>query len=439
MENCLYCQSSLPDRALFCPSCAKQVRCKQCRDFLESNARACVTCGFVVEESIIYSTGATEEGAEIRSPQQPINTLELRRSQKGSMVRVNFTDYAVSKSTEVLRRVIGIELPFAAAPTEQPSQGQLPLLLAGENGEPQAEKQIIDVTQSTTPNGKDLDGDERVDLAQLKQIFYRDGDKLVLDDTNLKASSQLDAGKRLTYLFLYAHALQGNPKVARDDINAVLKDVGLLDPNVINWISNSPDLAMDEETGTCLIRLRGTARAEAKRILTQMRDSNVQGAWTIKQRARPKGKKAAGEPSATDKPKRNSGTQKKSSIVASWIESWNKLSLPVDGHAICNDAETSVLTKGLLGLWAIRKATNDGAKVVSGANLTAFCNEAFVVSLSRRGLTKALESKPAQGKVIRRQEGYEITPTGISDIDSLLGKSKKENVTPPKAKAAGKL
>jgi hypothetical protein len=442
MQTCSYCDGSLPDRALFCPACAKQVRCRQCRDILENDARACVSCGALLTE-VSDGTGAAESSVTAVNGRQnettAVNTLELRRTTKGSMVRVNFTDYAVSKSTEVLRRVIGIELPFAESQAEESAQRELPLLLKeGQTNGQSPQQPVIDVTaqQLNTQPGVNLDNEERRDLTFLKQVFYRDGNRLVLDDLTLKASTQLDAGRRLVYLFLYAHALEGRTKVPRDEVNEVLKDVGLYDPNVIGWISKAPELALDEDDQKSLIRLRGQGRTEAKTVLTQMQDASFTGQWNLTERVRSRGNKASGDGNSGDKSNKSTRSTKKNSVVTSWLQRWEALGLPVDGHSICNDNQQALLTKGLLGLWAIRRATSDEARTVSGANLVAFMNQAFVVQLDRRNVTRALESKEGQGKVIRRADGYEITPTGITEIEAIALTEKTAKAQ--KAKAAAK-
>lgn len=50
-QACPYCSIELPDQALFCPMCAKQIRCKSCREILWANARACISCGVLVGDS----------------------------------------------------------------------------------------------------------------------------------------------------------------------------------------------------------------------------------------------------------------------------------------------------------------------------------------------------------------------------------------------------
>lgn len=46
--DCPNCQAALAERAMFCPSCAAQARCKKCRDGLATPARACMSCGELV-------------------------------------------------------------------------------------------------------------------------------------------------------------------------------------------------------------------------------------------------------------------------------------------------------------------------------------------------------------------------------------------------------
>ena len=353
------------------------------------------------------------------------------------MVRVHFTDYAVSKSTEVLRRVIGIELPLARGGEvgdfeDEFRQRQLTGASATAEGSSHEEGTVIDVDPEDTkvePVGAEQK-DVNPDRAHLRQIFFHEGENLVLDDLRLKASSQVDAARRLVFLLLYAHELEGRRQIPRDDINAALKDVGLFDPNIINWISTTADLREENikdvsGTGRSVIRLRRTGREEAQRILHQMLDPNVPNAWPLSDRTRARGGKAAAPDSSgsekATKSQGRGGGRKANPAVDTWVTKWNSLGLHVDGHSICNDSKVPLANKGILGLWAIRRATDDTVTVVSGSDLMSFINKAFVVQIDRRNITRALESKDGKGKVIRRQTGYELNPTGIQDAQTIAG------------------
>jgi len=301
-----------------------------------------------------------------------------------------------------------------------------------ENGE-QGKADYIDaeVEHGHQPSGAI---DVGTDRDKLRQVFFHDEERLVLDNLHLKATGQLDAARRLVYLFLYAHELEGNQQVSRDDINVVLKDVGLYDPNIANWISTSSDLRDSTEGDRTMFRLRGTGRDEAKKILEQVLNPEIKDEWVISDRARTRSKSSSDSGSA-DKAGTRKG-RKASTEPDAWADKWSSLNLGVDGHSIVDSA--SGLNKGIFGLWAIRKATADTVRVVSETQLVSFLHKAFVVKASPSTLRDALASKLAKGKVLRVKGGYEITPSGIADAQALAGLSKDEASTSSKSSAKSK-
>ena len=91
MQTCLSCKYNLPERAIYCPGCGNQVRCQQCRDILELNARACVTCGTHVCEAGIAS--ATNNGTV---HVHAVNTLNFKETSESRSLRASLTNTAVS-------------------------------------------------------------------------------------------------------------------------------------------------------------------------------------------------------------------------------------------------------------------------------------------------------------------------------------------------------
>src|SRR3712207_4921061 len=88
---CPYCGSSLPERPTFCPQCTKQVRCRACRDLLEPNARACVSCGTLVGDG---NADAPTSSAGV--PDRAVNRLRFEETRASRSLEVSATDEAVS-------------------------------------------------------------------------------------------------------------------------------------------------------------------------------------------------------------------------------------------------------------------------------------------------------------------------------------------------------
>lgn len=413
MYACPSCNNALSDRAIFCGACSKQARCKTCHELLESDARACVICGTLLGE------GQQANGRQQENFAGSKNTFFLKETSNTRTVEVSFSDTAIVNLGDVLGYVASTRLGKRKTATDQSSSQ---LLLPGasldlDNGDVEEPSPVVNLVPEPSVNPQ-ITGERE----QLREVFAQDGERLVLDNLRLKASGQLDAGRRLVYLFLYAHELEGHQQVSRDCINEVLKDVGLYDPNISNWISTSTELRESSENGQSMFRLRKAGRDEAKRVLAEVLADDVADTWTLSERSRTKAKSVA-DGNSTGRTK--ASTSKNPTDSDEWAVKWTALELGVDGHSIVEGA--SSLNKGLFGLWAIRRATDDSIKVVSDRKLVAFLHKAFVVKVPRTTLTSALESKNAKGKVIRVSGGYEITPTGMNEAFSMSGLEKSRS------------
>lgn len=429
MQTCPSCGNALPERGFFCAACAAQARCKECGELLEPKAIACVICGTRVGQGS-SSTGANASN----SPALLNNTLSLKETRSSRSVDVSFTNESISNISEALGHILMDRLGSQAPTTHRAKPVSRMLPGMAQNGE-QGKEDFID---AEVEHGPQLSGNAEAGpyRDRLRQVFSHDGERLVLDNLHLKATAQLDAARRLVYLFLYAHELEGRQQVPRDDINDVLKDVGLYDPNIVNWISTSSDLRESTEGEQPMFRLRGTGRDEAKKILEQVLNPEIKDEWVISDRARTRSKSSSDSGSAD---KSRSGARKgrrASTEPDTWTDKWTSLDLGVDGHSIVETA--SGLNKGIFGLWAIRKATADTVKVVSETQLVSFLHKAFVVKVSPSTLRDALVSKQAKGKVLRVKGGYEITPTGMAEAQALAGLTKGATSTSSKSSAKKK-
>ena len=410
MILCVYCESNLPERAIFCPSCAKQVKCKQCTDFLEAGAKACIICGTVIGEGTVTHSN----NGSITTTK---NTLILRETKSSRDIEVGFSDEAIGKISDALGHILIDRLGNPITPGRRTNNAALQL--AGETI-PES-KDYIDVESSeVVPNGATSQNQAaKTDKEKLHQVFYYNDDVLKLDNYNLKADGQLDAAKRLVYLFIYAHELEGRNFVTREAINAVLKDIGLYDPNASNWISTTPDLAQEGDETAPTFRLRANGREAAQNVLADIFNSDKANKWNLTERtkSRKKAKSADADSTGKDSQTRASKPSKKSGEVDSWVAKWKTLSLNVDVYSAIGSTETA--NKGVIALWVIRKATSDEIKVVNGNQIVSFISKAFSKDVDRRNLTRAMEGK-SQGKVRRVTDGYELTDEGIKHAEEIL-------------------
>lgn len=426
MNNCVYCSTGFDEDCLYCPECLNQIKCKKCNTLLKANAKGCVICGMRLGEGSNLSDSSTASNSSA-------NTLNLKETRNSRSVEVKFTDHAIEQISGALGHILVDRLGNKSTqPYGKPVSGNL-LTGASENNT-NKEDEFVDGEIETENNSHSDNGKVDSDQQKLRQVFYYKGNQLVLDNYNLKATGQLDAARRAIFLFLYAHELEGRKLVSREDINAMLKEIGLLDPNVSNWISTTPDLAQENDGDKPMFRLRINGHNEAVKILGEVLDPNVKEEWTISDRRKAKSKTVTSDSETSEKassksPKKSS---KKNEKIDAWVSKWNDLKLGIDGHSIVRDA--GLADKGMFALWAIRKATNNEVQIVAGSNLVDFIYKAFVVQVDRRNLTRALELN-GKGKVLRVSDGYELNPTGMAYAEQM---SKPTNNSNSKSKAEKK-
>jgi hypothetical protein len=71
----------------------------------------------------------------------------------------------------------------------------------------------------------------------------------------------------------------------------------------------------------------------------------------------------------------------------------------------------------------------DAGKIVSRLNLSKFLYEAFELQVNERGLSKALESDSAKGKVLKVKGGYQLQPPGMEEAEKMAGLTKSSTST----------
>ena len=105
MTSCPYpsCGSNLPERAIFCPTCAKQARCIVCRDLLEPNAWACVMCGALVGDGTVADKPANAD----EPASAAINTFEFEETEKRRAMKARVTDTAMANLSGTIGLLMG--------------------------------------------------------------------------------------------------------------------------------------------------------------------------------------------------------------------------------------------------------------------------------------------------------------------------------------------
>jgi len=413
IQCCVYCHGELPENALFCPQCLHQARCKSCKELLLQKAAGCIFCGTPlnatsttnISDSVIDSTG------------QGMNTLKFKENHVGRSLEVHFTD---SVAESVGGALTGFFIGSTAMPVGRMMRTSIMeealvqerLSIPSTARETQDGVQELSVSQPVFPLTTGQDERE-----QMHHIFqYEKDDSLWLDNTRLKATSHADATRRLTYLAVFAHELEGRKRISRAELKDVLRGVGLYDGNSSKALIESDFVLANDEIG-----LRITGREQAQEFMRQVLDHDVPDAWPIGSMMKARNKPSTGGDGSNEGTKsRKPRGRLPSQAVNKWVTAWSNLNLGIDGHRLVQQANGA--GKGIIGLWAIRKAVGDDGRHVTCTQLAKFIYEAFVVKVSDRTLSSALASNTAKDMTLRIKEStFEITPTGMTHAEKLLG------------------
>lgn len=247
--NCIYCETSLPDKGYFCSNCFKQVKCKHCSEELVKDVKICVFCG----EEIGKKTNAIN-----------INTIEFSETETDRKFKASFTDTVGQSISDafgmILANKVGTKKTLPPAP---PSSSNIPPQETTEN----AEAEIMSEIQiKTTP-----------ELEELKRIFKEDGDNVSLLETRLKAKSKRDYGIRLALIFLYYKHLAGINNVPRSSLTALLEDASVEDANFRYWLGNNPLIGVNNN----LVHIKAPGKDAAKEYMAEIGNPDIKDGWQI--------------------------------------------------------------------------------------------------------------------------------------------------------------
>jgi hypothetical protein len=389
LQHCPSCSHPLSERGYFCASCAIQVRCKQCNELLEKEARACVMCGTAL------GAGVTSPG--VSGGASPMNTLELQEDTRSRSLRISFTDAAIGSIGETVNHLVSDKLvphgPRVLRPARTPAV-VAPLLSAGEVNEG---RQVIDSSKVDPKPPVPITGDAE----RMREIFGMDEEEIRLEEHRLKADSRLEYARRLTYLFIYAQELAGKKPITYASVKKILEASKVLDTNTRHELSHKMAVEIDGDT----IRLKKEGREKAIQALDEILNTNhPDPGWTPESHSRASkgGSENKKDPKVTGKVGR-----KRSNVAEEWAAKWEKHAENVNGHFILKGK--TVLDKAVLALWAIHKV---GGNSASSLYIQRFIAVAFSFNEKERTLDTTLQRKNAQEFVIKADGGYKLTPSG---------------------------
>ncbi len=301
---------------------------------MEPDAEGCVACGTAVGESGGTVTVSTQTIDKNGISNVPINTLEFVETETSR-------GYSRSLKASVTNEV-GTSLGGALLEAITGGRTSIGTI---RNGHAKGQNIDIDETQPLSLLDLNQSQDElvvdapiqhtlastesRADADNLRHVFRYKDEQLRLTETRLKAKSKLDAARRLTYLFLYAHELEGRAEIPRKVLKEELEKAGCFDRNVATWINKNPDLLREEDR----LGLQKSGREAAQKVLAEVLDPNIPDRWRLNtgggtRKAKFNGK---GDESADSSPK--NGSRKSNSFsqtVESWVTAWKTLSLNID-------------------------------------------------------------------------------------------------------------
>lgn len=408
---CWSCGAKLSERALFCGTCGTQVRCKACRDILEPNACACISCGVLLQEA-----GAANVSGGGSLPSRTINNLEYSQTDKSVSLHFAFTDEAAGSLSEALSVLITSRLGSLPTRHQRVPGGESRIIDHERLASPETpeDESLVSASQPESTRTIELEPDAE----KLRHVFKFEDERLRLINPRLRADSQRDYGRRLTLLFLYAHELEGRELVPRASLNTLMKEVVVLDSNYRSWLAKSVEVVRNGE----MVSLSVPGREEARSVLSDVLDASASDKWLPGKygQARSKAKAQADQRTGGEGKGGRRKTESRSNLVEQWLVAWRSLALGVDGHNILKDR--SLADKGVFGLWAIRKSVGDDGKVVSRLNLSRFLYEAFELKVDGRSLERALKSDSVKGKVLN-YEGtrFQIQPPGVQYAEEMAG------------------
>jgi len=278
--KCIYCNSELPNEAIFCPKCTRQIACQNCKKTLVKDSVCCAFCGKSITQN--NSTNAAA------------NNIEFSDNGNERTFKASFTDAVAGNVVETFANL----LPFKK---QTYNKG----LVAANVVENETIEDVEHTEVSTEKQPKSND------LATLERIFKNKEGDISLNDTRIKAKNKSDFVSRISLLYLYYKEFQGEQETNRTDLNNFLKREKLDENTFRVWLSTNKKLVENKKTYLCL-RIEG--QEVARQILTAFLDSSIPNIYELKN-GTSKGKK--------EETKSTTNSKSKNTIKYEYLSSLN--------------------------------------------------------------------------------------------------------------------
>lgn len=430
MQTCPSCQHPLPTSGVFfyCPNCPQQVRCKNCHEALLPGAKRCVMCGTPVDQGNTGQSGSVAGSGAALTP--AINTLKYVETNKGYSREIEVSlsnEVGIAWGGAAISGIISGNIIPGKPPTVRPGIRDLnndnPQQLSLLENEPDSEKTNATTNTNTVAQ---LPAAKGGDAENLRRIFRHNGEQLQLMETRLKATSKMDAARRLTFLTLFYYSeVDRRDEIPRSDLNDILKRVGLYDNNTATWIGKSADLIVTGE----MVGLRLPGQELARQALADIFDPSIEGKWSLNSGTASRSSKSNGKSEEDSENSTKNGKHKHTQFsqdVESWVDSFKQFASNLNIHAIITDCNAT--QKGCLALWAIGKLTQNPDVVVSGSKLAQFLYLGLGIKVDESNLRRSLKAISGQGNVIAVNKGFRLLTPGQTEAEKLIGCTQEDIV-----------
>ncbi len=275
--DCPHCSTPLSERGSFCKACGGQARCLNCKAVLEQGAAACVECGTKIGGA---GTKSEPDANVTSSPLAGRNTLTFHENKDSRSFEASLTDGAMQSLGGVFGDLFAqrgtVRIPAQMAVT---TGKQAPTVEGGQLAIPPVVPETFGVSDTSLPPAPPASSAAHTAKEDICTFFAENGEKLELIDNRLKASSQADYTRQLTYLFLYAHEAHGRMFVPERDLNNLLTVAKVMDAsgNTRSWLRKRVGI-VDE--GDSNVKLNAGGRDGAKKALRDALDANLPVVWS---------------------------------------------------------------------------------------------------------------------------------------------------------------
>jgi hypothetical protein len=236
---------------------------------LEPGAAACVECGARMAESA--GGGSTAVAGNTSSRLEPHrNTLSYEENRNNRSFSASLTDTAIQGLGDVLGEFFARRdsvRPVSHQPKTIAPALALPAPSSPSNGG-DGRPEVIPAASNAGPVVDDKD--------RALRLFSANGEVLELKDNRLKAKSQSDFVRKLTYLFLYAHELHGRPSTSYEDLRAVHQTAKVWDANSRTWLAKRVGFTTDSENR---YKLNTPGKEDAIKALNDALNPDIQDEW----------------------------------------------------------------------------------------------------------------------------------------------------------------